>query len=79
MAIAYRIGAIFARFQASAKQTWRASHARRGRRVSRAPRPLHACLKNEKKLRLFRMEAVMVTSEMTPTPLNVNNFICSYT
>ena len=50
MAIAYRIGAIFALFQASVSQTWRASHARRGRRVSRAPRPLHACLKNVKKM-----------------------------
>ena len=76
MAIAYRIGVIFACFQASAKHTWRASHARRGRRVSRALQPLHACLKNVKKWQLFYMEAVIVTSAMTPTPLNVNNFIC---
>ena len=76
MAVAYRIGVIFALFQASVSQTWRASHARRGRRVSRAPQPLHACLKNMKKWQLFYMEAVIVTSAMTPTPLNVNNFIC---
>ena len=76
MAIAYRIGAIFACFQTSAKHTWRASHARRGRRVSRALQALHACLKNVKKWQLFYMEAVIVTSAMTPTPLNVNNFIC---
>ena len=79
MAIAYRIGAIFALFQASVSQTWKASHARRGRRVSRAPRPLHACLKNVKKWQRFYMTAVKVTSAMTPTPLNMNNFICSYT
>ena len=29
MAIAYRIAAIFALFQASVRQTWKASHARR--------------------------------------------------
>ena len=77
MAIAYRIGAIFALFQASVSQTWKASHSRRGRRVSRAPRPLQACLKNVKKWPLFYMEAVVETSAMTPTPLNVNNFIYS--
>ena len=44
-------------------------------RVSRSTTSL--CLpENVKKWQLFYMEAVIVTSAMTPTPLNLNNFIC---